>query len=185
VAVTILVGNPRPASRTRHVAEQVGRRLARLTGAHDVVTYDLADYVRDLYTAPGNAITGVLADVAACDLLVVASPTYKATYTGLIKTFFDLYGDAALSGVVAVPVMTAGSPLHALAVETHLRPLLVELGASVPTKGVFVLMDQLAELDQIIDRWVADNPTGMRMFGAGPPRPDEIGKRRPEGENVT
>jgi len=69
------------------------------------------------------------------DLVVVASPTYKATYTGILKSFFDRYNSDALVGTVSIPVMTGAAPIHALAPEVHLRPLLVELGSSTPTRG--------------------------------------------------
>ena len=62
--------------------------------------------------------------------MVVASPTYKATYTGLLKSFLDRYGNNALAATTCVPLMTGAAPIHALAPEAYLRPLLVELGAA-------------------------------------------------------
>ena len=76
-----------------------------------------------------------VAAAKGADLLVVASPTYKATYTGLLKLFLDQIGADDLAGVVTVPVMVGAGAGHALAVETHLRPVLVELGAAMPTQG--------------------------------------------------
>jgi len=69
-------------------------------------------------------------------MLVVASPTYKATYTGLLELFLDGYGPAPLAGVEAVPLMVGAAPHHALAVDVHLTPLLLELGASVPAAAL-------------------------------------------------
>ena len=65
--------------------------------------------------------------------------TLQATYTGLLKLFLDRFaGGVGLRGV-AVPLMLGAAPHHALAPELHLRPLLVELGASVPTSALYVL----------------------------------------------
>ena len=59
-----------------------------------------------------------------------------------------------MAGTVSLPVMLGASPLHALAVENHLRPLLVELGSSVPTKGLYVIESQLEALDQVVREFV-------------------------------
>ena len=82
-----------------------------------------------------------------------ACPTYKASYTGPLKAFVDTYPTDGLAGVRAVPVMVGTAMSHALAPEVHLRPLLVELGASVPTRGLYVLDSALDELDSIVTAW--------------------------------
>jgi FMN reductase len=70
---------------------------------------------------------------------VVASPTFKATYTGLLKLFLDQIPTNGLSGVVAIPLMLGAGPGHALAPEVHLKPVLVELGATCPTRALYLL----------------------------------------------
>jgi len=95
----------------------------------------------------------VTAEVAAADVAIFASPTYKAAYTGMLKAFLDRYGNNGLAGVVAVPVMTGGWPGHLLAVEVHLRPVLVELGATVPARGLYVTEPEFATLDAAIAKW--------------------------------
>jgi FMN reductase len=114
---------------------------------------DLADVAGELFDNPSQTIEDLLERVAASDLLIAASPTYKATYTGLLKVFFDRYGNNALAGTVAVPVMTGAAPIHALAPELHLRPLLVELGATTPTRGLYVTESQFDDLDGVIGAW--------------------------------
>jgi len=89
---------------------------------------DLAEHAGDLFDWGAPGLVQLTAEVASAGLIVAASPTYKATYTGMLKAFFDRYGSSGLAGSVAVPLMTGGAPIHALAVEVHLRPLLVELG---------------------------------------------------------
>jgi len=135
-SIAVLVGNPQPASRTRLVAEELAQQLAGLSGARVEATIDLADVADSLFRFPDAAIDALLERVAGADVLIVASPTYKATYTGLLKAFLDRYGAGGLAGVTAVPLLTIGGPGHALAVEHGLRPLLVELGASTPTRGL-------------------------------------------------
>ncbi|MFG1997139.1 NADPH-dependent FMN reductase [Actinoplanes sp. NPDC048988] len=146
--ITVLVGNPKPLSRTRLTADAV----AGLFGGADRVV-DLADYAGRLFTWPEPEIDELVARVAASDLLIVASPTYKATYTGLLKAFLDRYGSNGLAGVTAIPVMTGAAPDHALAVEAYLRPLLVELGASVPTRGLYMVMSRMDSLTDVVEEW--------------------------------
>ncbi|MCG8925769.1 NAD(P)H-dependent oxidoreductase [Lentzea sp. CC55] len=63
---------------------------------------------------------------------MVATPTYKAAYTGLLKAVLDQAPPGWLKGKLVVPLQIAAADRHALAVEVHLRPVLAELGAVVP-----------------------------------------------------
>jgi FMN reductase len=77
--------------------------------------------------------------VGQADLVVVASPIYKGTYTGLLKLFLDRFaGGTGLRGL-AVPLLLGAGPTHALAPELTLRPVLTEIGGTVPGRGLFVL----------------------------------------------
>jgi len=100
--------------------------------------------------------------VSGCSLLVVASPTFKASYTGLLKCFLDWFGTTGLSGAVTVPVMVGAGPAHALAVEVHLRPVLVEIGATLPTRGLYVTEPDLARLDDVIGVWLEEAAPALR-----------------------
>lgn len=147
--VAVVVGNPKPLSRTHEAALTLADRL----GGADLVV-DLADVAGELFDPSSTRVAGLVEQVAASDLLVVASPTYKATYTGLLKSFLDRFPHDGLAGVTAVPLMLGAAPVHALAAEHGLRPLLVELGASVPTRGLFVLDAQHAD-PAPYDAWFA------------------------------
>jgi FMN reductase len=154
VQIAVVVGNPKPASRTLGVATALADALAAELGAaqpHLIV--DLAEHAGDLFDWGAPRLAQLTDEVASAALIVAASPTYKATYTGMLKAFFDRYGPDGLAGSVAVPLMTGGSPVHALAVEVHLRPLLVELGAAVPTRGLYVTEPEFAGTGPVIGRW--------------------------------
>ena len=151
--VIALSGNPRVGSRTAGAATHVAERLA--SDPTDVRAIDLAELAGEIFAPAHAAVDEALAAVQAARLVVVATPVYKASYTGLLKSFLDLYGPNGLAGVVAVPLVVSGNPAHALAGEVHLRPLLVELGAVVPARSLTVLDSQLADLDDAVDRWLA------------------------------
>jgi FMN reductase len=136
MTTAVVVGNPKPASRTLSAATYLARELA---GAEPDLVVDLAALGPALLDWADQTVSGLVAEVGRADLVVVASPTYKAAYTGLLKLFLDRFaGGTGLSGL-AVPLMLGGSPAHALAPEHTLRPVLTEIGGTVPGRGLYVV----------------------------------------------
>ncbi len=163
--IAVVVGNPKPKSRTLTVAQTVATAAGSAAGLGDnaeQVTIDLAEFGPELFDWSSARVKEIAGALSASSLAVIASPTYKATYTGLLKAFLDWFGQTGLSGVTAVPVMVGASPIHALAVEVHLRPLLVEIGATVPTRGLYVVEDQLEDLPAVVDVWLAQAASQLR-----------------------
>jgi FMN reductase len=148
--VTVVVGNPRPRSRTYRAAHLVAERLA---GRPPSLSVDLTDLGAALLDWSDQGVAELVAAVQHSDLLIVASPTYKATYTGLLKLFLDRFGTGSLAGVTAVPVMLGGHWRHALAADLLLKPVLVELGASCPTAGLFLLESEW-DTEAALDDWL-------------------------------
>ncbi|MEU7861902.1 NAD(P)H-dependent oxidoreductase [Nonomuraea sp. NPDC049141] len=149
MSIVTVVGNPRPGSRTLGAAvaatDAIAARLGH-TGARDVI--DLSALAPTLLQPEADASVELALELlTSASVAVVASPTYKATYTGLLKAFLDRLPPNALAGTAALPILVMGHPKHALAVEVHFRPLLVELGAFVPTPGLALLESELPELD--------------------------------------
>jgi FMN reductase len=152
--VLAVVGNPKAGSRTLAAAQECAARVAALVGA-EVGAVDLADLAPKLLGWGDPDVAAVRAELRAASVVVVASPTYKATYTGLLKLLFDQIGAGELAGVVGVPLMVGGAPDHALAVDVHLRPLLVEVGLSCPTAGLYVLEGDLPGVAGVVEAWLA------------------------------
>jgi len=154
--IAVITGNPKPKSRTHSVAMAVADAIAaELGGPASRLEIDLTDHAPNLFDWTDPALTTLTEQVAHADVAIFASPTYKASYTGMLKAFLDRYGSNGLAGVTAVPVMTGGWPGHLLAVEVHLRPVLVELGATVPARGLYVTEPELADLDAAVKKWAA------------------------------
>ncbi len=155
-SVAIVVGNPKPRSRTLTVAEAVAASAAEAAGLDGAerLTVDLAELGGELFDWSSPRVKDAVEAVSRSSLAVVASPTYKASFTGLLKAFLDWYDQKGLAGVTVIPVMVGGLPHHALAVETHLRPVLIEIGATLPTRGLYVTEDQLTDLTEVIGSWL-------------------------------
>jgi FMN reductase len=156
-SIVTVVGNPRPGSRTLQTAVAATAAIAARIG-HDVPdgggdVVDLSALGPQLFAAESPEVDAALKLVTGASVLVVASPTYKGTYTGLLKAFLDRLPPNALAGTVALPLLVLGHPRHSLAVEVHLRPLLVELGAAVPTPGLALLEADLPRLDEVLAGW--------------------------------
>jgi FMN reductase len=150
VNVTIVVGNPKPRSRTFEAAHLVAEKL---TGQTADLSIDLTDLGAALLDWSDPKVAELVTAVKESDLVIFASPTYKASYTGLLKLFLDRIAGGALAGVTAVPVMLGGHWQHAMASDLLLKPVLVELGATCPTRGLFLLESEYAG-GQTLDTWL-------------------------------
>jgi FMN reductase len=156
--VRALVGNPRPRSRTLRAATAVGQALARDAGGTFAEAIDLIDHRDVLFDIGHERVKAIIARLLETDVLVVASPVYKASYSAVLKAFFDHVGAGQLAGRLAIPMMVGGAPGHMLAVETHLRPMLVEVGATCATPGLYVLEADIERVDAIAAEYVRALP---------------------------
>lgn len=134
--VVVVVGNPKAGSRTRHAAELVAQRL---TGSAPSAVVELADVGPRLLGFGDPVVAEAKELVLGAELVVFASPTFKATYTGLLKCFLDQFAAGELAGAPAVALMLGASPRHALAGEHTLKPVLCEIGASCPAPALYLL----------------------------------------------
>jgi FMN reductase len=151
--VVALSGNPRAGSRTLLVAQTLAGALAERTGVDPGAALDLAQVAPQLFAADAPDVDRFASVLAGASVAVVATPVYKASYTGLLKAFLDRYPSGGLRGVLAVPVVVSASPAHSFVAEHLLRPLLVELGALAPTRPFAVTEKQLGDLDALAAAW--------------------------------
>ena len=158
--VAVVVGNPRPGSRTLAAATYVAGRLA---GRAPDLVVDLADLGPALLDWAHPGVAGLVEQIGAADLVVVASPTYKGTYTGLLKLFLDRFaGGTGLRGL-AVPMLLGASERHHLAAELTLRPVLTEIGATVPGRALYVV-DRDHEDPAVYADWLAATSPVVSAF---------------------
>src|SRR3954462_8304720 len=120
-------GNLKQPSRTRSLVEAVTAAVARRRDI-DLSVYDLLDAGPGLGAAYARgdltpAAARVVEAIETADALIVGTPVYKGSYTGLFKHLFDLVDPGALTNKPVVLTATGGGPRHALVVEHQLRPL--------------------------------------------------------------
>jgi FMN reductase len=164
--IAVLIGNPRPQSRTHSLARTLTREIARVLGSAEVTEVDLAPFGPRVLDQSDEAVTAAVDEILGADVLVVASPTYKAAYSGLLKGFLDRFGTGSLAGTAAVPVLLGGAQNHRLAVDVHFTPLLLELGAAVPARGLFVLEAEVEDFGPFAAAW-ADAHAPALLAGSG------------------
>ncbi|MDX6203164.1 MAG: reductase [Frankiales bacterium] len=155
--VVLLDGNPRAESRTVGVARQVASAIAAtvdLPLGGEVTLSALLPALASTSSDAAAAVDAALKQTTEAEVLVVATPLYKATYTGLLKLFIDRFPRAALADTVAVPLVTAGFAGQLLAAEVHLRPLLIEVGALVPTRAFVLTETEFASVDTALAEWL-------------------------------
>lgn len=106
--------------------------------------------------ASHDALRHALAQVAGAQAVVVATPVYKAAYSGLLKAFLDVLPQDALTDKLVAPLATGGSPAHLLALDYALKPVLGALGAQHILRGVFAVDLQVPKAqDTALDDTIA------------------------------
>jgi FMN reductase len=140
-------GSPTAVSRSSWLLQ---RFLDTLAAQHDALNLLPPVRARDL---PAQALlqadfahpelVQAIGRVAEADIVVVATPIYKAAYSGLLKTFLDLLPQDGLRGKAVVVLATGGSTAHLLAVDYALKPVLSALGAREILDTVYATDAQL------------------------------------------
>ncbi|MBB5956088.1 FMN reductase [Saccharothrix tamanrassetensis] len=139
-SILVISGSPSPSSRTGIVVAHVDGLLrdagfeVRTLHVRQLPTLSLlTEDMRDPEIA--DAVSAVL----RADGVVVASPVYRAAYSGLVKALLDLLPKKALRGRVVLPLATGGSQGFLVAMDYALNPLLIGKGADNVLRGEFVL----------------------------------------------
>lgn len=162
MSVILISGSPSPTSSGARLLHHIGERLA----SHGHVCSRLQ--VRDLPAAAllhgdagDPAIARALAQVAAADAVVIATPIYQASFAGALKCFLDLLPQEGLDGKVVLPVATGGSQSHLLALDYALRPVLSSLGARFILPSIYAASNQLQWHDE--QGLQLDSPIAIRV----------------------
>ncbi|MFJ9901813.1 FMN reductase [Streptomyces sp. NPDC101152] len=155
--VVVSAGLSVPSS-TRLLADRLAAAVGRQTSVEvEVVELrDLAVEIAHNFTNgfPGRALAAAQDAVTSADGLIVVTPVFSASYSGLFKSFFDVLDKDALEGKPVLIAATGGSARHSLVLEHALRPLFAYLRAVVVPTGVYAASEDWGAegLDARIER---------------------------------
>ncbi len=145
--LTVVTAGLRSPSTTRTLADELTAAVVARVGdvevrdieVRHVEVRDHAHAIMDalLVGFPTGDLARALDDVAAADALIVVSPTFQGSYSGLFKAFADLLGPDQLRGTPVLLAATGGSERHSLVIEHALRPLFAYLQALLVPTGVY------------------------------------------------
>lgn len=143
-SIILLSGSPSANSRSSALLEYARQHFASVgLEAHQFGLSDFPaeDLVFGKYDSP--AFDRIKRLLAAAEAVVIATPVYKASFTGGLKAILDILPQAALRGKTVLPLATGGSPAHQLAIDYALKPVLSALGATDLLQGVYIVDKQL------------------------------------------
>lgn len=139
-SIILLSGSPSAQSRSAALLEYARQHFvangitAQIFGLRDFPAEDLLYAKYD-----SRAFETFIRLVDEADALVVATPIYKASFTGGLKALLDILPQSALRGKTVLPLATGGSPAHQLAIDYALKPVLSALGATDLLQGVYAI----------------------------------------------
>jgi len=142
--VVALSGSPSETSRTAQLIPHIEPKLRE--AGYQVDTIHLRELpAQDLFTArvDSPAVRDAMARFERARGVVIATPIYKAAYTGMLKTFLDVLPQFGLAGKSVLPLATGGSIAHVLAIDYALRPVLTSLNPKHIVNGLFILDKQI------------------------------------------
>ncbi|MCX4882722.1 FMN reductase [Streptomyces sp. NBC_00847] len=169
--VVVSAGLSVPSS-TRLLGDRLAAAVGRQTPA-DVQVVELRDLAVEIahhFTNgfPGRNLSAALDAVTGADGLVVVTPVFSASYSGLFKSFFDVLDKDALAGTPVLIAATGGTARHSLVLEHALRPLFAYLRAVVVPTGVYAASEDWGAegLDGRIERAAEELAALMTGLGA-------------------
>jgi len=137
-------GSPSRPSRTAALLDDVAAQIensGHTATRLDVIELPAAALLRADTADP--AVRAAIDEVDLADAVVVATPVYRASYSGVLKTFLDVLPQKAFAGKDVLPLATGGTIAHLLSIDYALRPVLLALCPRHIAPGRFVLDTQL------------------------------------------
>jgi FMN reductase len=133
-------GSPNTSSRPNGIIQHIERQLIEkgvCAGHLAVTSLPAKDLIFGRYESPEIIQANAL--VESADAVIFASPVYKASYTGVLKTYLDLLPQKGLAGKIVFPVFIGGSIAHLLAIDFSFKPVASALGARHFAAGVYAV----------------------------------------------
>lgn len=146
--VTIISGSPSEHTRLNGVIHEVVNHFHQNGYTPEVINVRNLP-PEDLIYANFNSdeIINANKKVEESKIVVILTPVYKASFSGVLKTYLDLLPQNGLEGKTILPITVGGTFGHLLAIDYSLKPVLSALGATNFLKGIFILDSQISKLE--------------------------------------
>jgi FMN reductase len=145
--LTIISGSPAEQTRLNGVLDEIVKQAKKENLNPEIIQIrELPS--EDLIQAKFDSEEIIKANkkVEDSSIIIILTPVYKASFTGVLKTYLDLLPQNCLEGKTILPVAIGGTYGHLLMIDYSLKPVLSALGATHILKGVFVLDSQVKNL---------------------------------------
>lgn len=142
--IVIISGSPNASSRLNGITNYVQHQLAVRHLSSELITVvnlPAEDLIHANFGSPAIIEANQL--VEAADAVIIASPVYKASYTGVLKAFLDLLPQKGLNGKIIAPLFIGGTIAHLLSIDYALKPVLASMGAKLYVSGVYAVDSQI------------------------------------------
>ncbi|TQJ75656.1 FMN reductase [Streptomyces sp. SLBN-31] len=177
--VVVSAGLSVPSS-TRLLADRLAAAVDRRTPV-EVEVVELRDFAVEIAHNltngfPGRALSAAQDAVTSADGLIVVTPVFSASYSGLFKSFFDVLDKDALEGMPVLIAATGGTARHSLVLEHALRPLFAYLRAVVVPTGVYAASEDWGAegLEGRVERAAGELAALMTGLSAARPAKDDL-----------
>lgn len=198
----VTAGLSRPSS-TRLLADQLAatsrRELSALGARVETTVVEVRDHAHDL---TDNLLTGsrspnldaAMGALASADGLIVVTPVFQASYSGLFKSFFDVVDTSALEGKPVLIAATGGTARHTLVLEQALRPLFVYFRAAVVPTAVYASPEDWTaaepgttpgSIGAVVGQWAGASGLTSRIERAAQELAREVDRRSPPLHGAT
>ncbi|WP_219836041.1 NADPH-dependent FMN reductase [Paenibacillus sp. R14(2021)] len=158
----LISGSPNPLSRLTGILNYAEKKLTELgweTTSLQVASLPADDLIQARFDSPAIVEANRLVEEA--NAVIIASPVYKAAYTGVLKTYLDLLPQKGLAGKVVLPLLIGGTPSHLLAIDFALKPLLSALQARHVEQGAYAVDSQIIRSED--GQFVLDEALTQRL----------------------
>jgi|SRR5690625_932142 len=146
-SIVLIGGSPSPTSRSSIVLDQVSEAVAGAGFAIDRIEVRDIDPAALLFADFGHPdVVEAVAKIERAAAIIIATPVYKASYSGVLKALLDLLPRDAFRNKPILPIATGGTIAHLLSIDYALRPVLYALCADKVLAGRFILDKEVSTI---------------------------------------
>lgn len=142
--IVTISGSPSPSSRSSAILDYAKELSAKHgLGAASITVRDLSpeDLVYGNFESLELKKLQLLIEQAQA--VIISTPVYKSSYTGVLKALLDLMPQYAFAGKTILPIVTGGTINHLLSIDYAIKPLFSAMGATHILRGVYIVSSQI------------------------------------------